>query len=139
VCVATSLREFDINLRRGPSVFHGIIGTLGPHSSLEINGKNFNGTWYVNVDNGRQAWIAANLVSLNGPCDNLPVIQGPPAPFTPTFTPTATPIVIVITSVVRPPRTRTPFVVTATPIVITATPIVVTSTPTNTPTFTPVP
>jgi hypothetical protein len=128
VCVATSLRDFDINLRRGPSLFHGIIGTLGPRNSITISGRNLNGTWYVNVENGRQAWVAANLITLNGPCGNLLVIQAPPAPFTFTPPPTITPIIIILTATPYP-RTATPFVVTSTPIVITATPIIITATP----------
>jgi hypothetical protein len=133
ICVATSLRDFDINLRRGPSLFHGIIGTLGPRNSITINGRNTNGSWYVNVENGRQAWVASNLITLNGPCSNLPVIQAPPAPFTFTPPPTSTPIIIVLTATPHP-ATTTPFVITATPIIITATPIIVTATPTATPT-----
>ena len=130
VCTATSIRDFEINLRRGPSTFFGIAGQLAPHASLLVAGRSSDNNWYASMDNGRTVWIAANLVALNGPCGSLPVIASPPPPFTFTPPPTQTPIIIIVPATPRERRrTPTPMVVTQTPIIITQTPIVVTQTP----------
>jgi hypothetical protein len=132
VCSATNIKPNVINLRRGPSVFFNIVGQLDLNASVPVTGRSVDGQWYTAMDGTRQVWVAANVVGLNGPCQNLPTIQAPPPPFTrtPTHTPTFTPMPATLT-----PRvvTATPNVVTITPIIITQTPIVVTATPTNTP------
>src|SRR5262249_41592492 len=125
VCTATSIRDFEIKLRRGPSTFFGIAGQLATHASLVLAGRSSYNNWYASMDNGRTVWFAANLVALNGPCGSLPVISSPPPPFTFTPPPTATPIIIIVPATRERRRTPTPMVVTQTPIIITQTPIVV--------------
>src|SRR5258707_6809143 len=82
VCSATSVKDFDVNLRRGPSTFFGIAGQLGPHASVVVSGRSADNNWYVTQQNGANVWVAANVVALNGPCGNMPVMQSPPPPFT---------------------------------------------------------
>ncbi|MEP7287293.1 MAG: SH3 domain-containing protein [Chloroflexota bacterium] len=113
VCAATLKTNGVINLRRGPSVFHAIVGQFEPGTYMIVSGHSVDGKWYVSTDGTRQSWMQGSLVNLNGPCNNLQMVQAPPAPYTRTPLPTATPIII----------TATPVVITATPIILTAIPV----------------
>ena len=127
--LATSIEDFDVNLRGGPSAFFGIVGQLPAHASLTVSGRSADNNWYASTVGGRNVWVAANLVALNGPCGSLSVLQSAPPPFTITPPATATPILVVITATRERRRTQTPAFVTITPIIITQTPVIITATP----------
>ena len=88
----------NVNLRSGPGTNFNIVGTLSAGMSLPVVGVN-NGWFAVDV-NGALEWAFGGVVSVSGPCNNLPLVQPGAAPpqttqgvtgsSTPTMTATAT-------------------------------------------------
>ncbi len=114
VCVASSPR--NINLRSGPGTNYARLALLQARQTIQVVGQSDNGQWLVVQNDVLQGWVSALVVSVTGPCAQLPVIAAPPVPVasaTPGF-----PVIIV----------QPPVVITATPgtVVITATPVPVT-------------
>jgi uncharacterized protein YraI len=115
-CVASSPR--NINLRSGPGTNYARLALLQARETIQVIGQSDNGQWLVVQNDVLQGWVSALVVSVTGPCAQLPVVAAPPLPAaspTPGF-----PVIVV----------QPPAVITATPgqgvIVITATPIAVT-------------
>lgn len=137
VCAASSPR--NVNIRSGPGTNYARLALLQARDPIQVTGQSQDGQWFVVQNEFVQGWLAARVVSVTGPCAQLPVVAAPPLPVA-----SATPGFPVI--VVQPPMqiTATPVTLgTLPPVVITATPVA--PVPTNTPvappaaTFTPIP
>jgi uncharacterized protein YraI len=88
---ATALR--NANLRAGPGTNYAIVGGVRTGQTLDVQGRNANGTW-LQLRNGQ--WIAAFLVSggVTQPVvtpNSTAVAPTPPATAMPTATPAPTP------------------------------------------------
>lgn len=99
------------NVRTGPGTDYGVLRTLAPGDYLIVTGQN-NG-WYTDG----VAWVAGSVVTLTGPCDNLPqaavttaplatATAVPPTQTTDTTQPTAT--YTATTETTQPTATYTP-------------------------------
>lgn len=82
-----------VNVRSGPGTNYDVIGGLSPNANIVVTGQN-NG-WYTGTTVFGQGWVAGSVVSLSGPCNNLPFVEAPAAPVAPVATqapsqPTAT-------------------------------------------------
>lgn len=108
VCQASS--DQNVNVRGGPNTIYDVVGALLRGSTLEVIGRNFNASWYVVDFNGRQGWVAASVIDVEGPCDALPLIAEPPTPtpIPPTATPTVLAPSISFTSTVDPATAYAP-------------------------------
>jgi hypothetical protein len=79
----------NVNVRNGPATHYEIIGTLPAGRTLPLTGVNQAGDWYtvffrdIYGQQEPQAWVAAEVVTLDGQCDTLPVVPdpGPPEDF----------------------------------------------------------
>lgn len=74
--------EQGLNVRRGPGTNFDIITTLLPGQYLIVNGQNSG--WYTGNALGEQGWVAGSVITLTGPCSNLPLVQAPAPPSNPT-------------------------------------------------------
>jgi uncharacterized protein YraI len=80
-----------VNLRSGPGTNFGVVGQLNPGNFLPVQGVSPDRGWYAVTFNNQMVWVSNTVVALNGPCSNLPTVQGPAIqPPGPTFTPTGT-------------------------------------------------
>lgn len=68
----------DVNLRAGDSTGHNIITVVPGGASVEVIGRNNDGSWLQVVYRGATGWIAASFLEGSVPAD-LPVAQAPPA------------------------------------------------------------
>jgi hypothetical protein len=81
-----------VNIRSGPSTDYSILGAILP-GHYEIATGVYSGWYTVNYHN-QIGWVAGSVVTLSGPCANLPAASPPPPPeltVTPTYTYTPTP------------------------------------------------
>ena len=117
---ATVAGPGGVNIRSGPGTDYEVIGGLPPNGYLIVTGQN-NG-WYTGATANGAGWVAGSVVTLSGPCNNLPFMNAPALP-------AATPIPIATTAGV--PTNPTPTAVTNNP---TATTTTNNPTPTYTPT-----
>lgn len=75
-----------VNVRTGPTTSHGIIGSLQPGDTQQVDGRNAEGTWwriaYVGSADGH-GWVAASVTTPQCIPGTLPVISiaNLPAPF----------------------------------------------------------
>jgi hypothetical protein len=84
-CAVKAPGPQNVNVRSGPATHYEIIGTLPAGHTLPLVGVN--GDWYAVVfrdihgQRVPQAWIAAQVVTLEGGCNSLPTVPepGPPA------------------------------------------------------------
>jgi uncharacterized protein YraI len=156
ICAASSGR--NVNIRSGPGTNYARLALLQAGNSIQVTGQSQDGQWFVVQNEFIQGWVAARVVSVTGPCAQLPVVAAPPLPVvspTPGFPvivvlppavitttpgPTFTPVVSVITTTPVPQvptNTLPPPQATPTPITPTAAVPTLTITPTLTPTLTP--
>lgn len=70
-CSASSSTGVSVNLRSGPGMDFGIVGTLVYGTALTVSGQSQNG-WYQVVENGQYVWVSASVTTLAGDCQNLP-------------------------------------------------------------------
>ncbi len=76
----------DTNLRAGPGTNYGVVGRLTGGESLEVTGRNQDGSWWqVAIPGGDRGWIIASRVTAAGPLDEVAIVVLP----TPTAAPTA--------------------------------------------------
>lgn len=116
VCTASSSR--NVNIRSGPGTNYARLALLQAREPIQVTGQSENGQWFVVQNQFIQGWMAASVVTVTGPCTQLPVVAAPPLPVA-----SATPGFPVI--VVQPP-----VVITATPVTLgTLPPVVITTTP----------
>ncbi|MCB0211210.1 MAG: SH3 domain-containing protein, partial [Anaerolineae bacterium] len=85
----------DLNVRSGPGVQYDIIGVLLYGQSVEITGRNADGTWWqILYPSARSdyGWVSAQFATAEN-IENVPIVTAPPAPtVAPTPQPTATPV-----------------------------------------------
>ncbi len=74
----------SVNLRSGAGTGFPTVGTLNPGTFLTVQGVSPDRGWYAVAFNGQQAWVSGTVVSLNGPCGNLPTVQPPAGQAQPT-------------------------------------------------------
>ena len=79
VCSATPAQG-AVNVRSGPgTIYEPPLFSLQPGTYLTITGVNsgwYNGT----ANNGQSAWVFSGVVTLNGPCQGLPIAAAPAPP-----------------------------------------------------------
>jgi predicted component of type VI protein secretion system len=75
-CSASSSTGVSVNLRSGPGMNYGIVGTLVYGTALTVSGQSQNG-WYQVVENGQYVWVSASVTTLAGDCQNLPDVTPP--------------------------------------------------------------
>ncbi|MBN2470759.1 MAG: ABC transporter substrate-binding protein [Anaerolineae bacterium] len=96
-----------LNVRTGPGMNYDAIGQLDSGDVIFPIGANLDFTWLVVPFRGQNGWVAAYLVDLRGPRNQLPFFQPPPTP-TPVIIPTDTPVpfgdLAVISARVEPAR-----------------------------------
>jgi len=82
-----------LNLRGGPGTIYAKVGSLRKGDALQAVARTRAGDWLsVIAPDGKKGWVAANLVQLNIPRDQIPLVTNIPAPpVTPTPRSTATP------------------------------------------------
>lgn len=68
----------DVNLRTGDSTGHDVITVVPGGASVEVIGRNSDGSWLQVVYRGATGWISANFLEGTVPTD-LPVAQAPAA------------------------------------------------------------
>ncbi|MBZ0293811.1 MAG: SH3 domain-containing protein [Anaerolineae bacterium] len=72
-CVVRTPDSDNRNVRSGPGTDFNIVGQVQPGQSLKVVGVS--GDWYlIELAEGGQGWVRNDVVSIEGPCDNLPVI-----------------------------------------------------------------
>jgi uncharacterized protein YraI len=75
VC-STSPASGAVNVRSGPGTNFGVVATLQQGQYLVVTGQNA-GWFAVTLPGGGLGWVAGSVVTLYGPCDNIPLVQGP--------------------------------------------------------------
>jgi hypothetical protein len=90
------LANGTVNFRQSPdsSVTTNIVTTLAPGTVVPVVGRLANNTWWQVRVNTTVGWVAAQVVTLYGNCQLVPVVSAPVAPTiaAPTFT--WTPIIL---------------------------------------------
>lgn len=80
----------NANLRNGPGTAYDVVGSLNAGSTADVLGRDASGSWLAVRVNGRQSWIARDLVTFAGEVSALPILAAPPTPrAVATLTPTA--------------------------------------------------
>ncbi len=69
-----------VNVRSGPGTNYSILGSLNPGQFLDVTGVSADRMWYTVNYGGLQGWASASVVSLNGPCGSIPVVQASSLP-----------------------------------------------------------
>jgi SH3-like domain-containing protein len=79
-----------INLRAGPGTNYPVVGQFTKEDTAKATGQNeSNDWWQIDLENDSQpAWVLAELVALNDNVNNIPIVETPTPPPTPTITPT---------------------------------------------------
>ena len=84
-----------VNVRSGPGTAYPIIASLLAGTSAPILSKNPGGAWWqVQLENGLEGWVFANIVGTEGDVGSITVAANIPTPAatpTPSTPPTATP------------------------------------------------
>jgi PKD repeat protein/uncharacterized protein YraI len=96
----------DLNIRAGPGTAYPVLGVLRAGQSAEVTGVSADSGWWQIQFSGAaegHGWLAAQYVTAQN-TGNVPVVQAPPLPATPT--PTSTP-----TPTATPTPTSTPVVI----------------------------
>jgi len=77
--------------RTGPSQVFEAEDSFVAGVRLNVDGRLANSSWWrVKAPDGKSCWISANLISLSGDLDSVPVLASPPTP-APVITDTPTP------------------------------------------------
>jgi hypothetical protein len=86
-CAVQAAGSLNVNVRSGPGTRYEIVGVLAAGHTLPLIGVNQAGDWYSVVfddPSGQpvpQAWVAVEVVTLEGGCEPIPTLPdpGPPA------------------------------------------------------------
>jgi SH3-like domain-containing protein len=74
--IASNKSGYNVNLRSGPGKDFELAGFFGWDKTATVDGRNADNDWLrLQTDEG-MAWIASDLVSLQGDINNLPVLSG---------------------------------------------------------------
>ena len=96
--------RIDLNVRKGPGTNYDIIGSLSAGTKVEVVGRNEPATWWQIVHPGgpnQRGWISAEFAPAQN-SGNVPLVNTPPPPATPTESPTPT-----VPPTLTPTETRT--------------------------------
>ena len=70
----------NANVRSGPDTAYGKVGTLKAGATYRVSGQSETpGWWQISFD-GKDAWVSADLVDVNGPTESVAVVQVAPPP-----------------------------------------------------------
>ena len=70
----------NANVRSGPDTAYGKVGTLKAGATYRVSGQSETpGWWQISFD-GKDAWVTADLVDVNGPTETVAVVQVAPPP-----------------------------------------------------------
>ena len=90
----TATATIQANVRLGDSTIYPPVGFLEVGETVPIIGRSGRSTWvFVRLDDGTEGFISPSTIRINGELIDVPVVDVPPPPFTPTFTPSPTPVV----------------------------------------------
>ncbi len=84
----------NLNVRSGPGTDYPVVGRLSQGERALINGKSVDGSWWrieFPAGTGAYGWVSAYYVTPHN-ADNVPVVQAPLPPPTPTWTPSHVPL-----------------------------------------------
>jgi hypothetical protein len=70
-CAASS--PSNVNIRTGAGTDNSVVALLPAEQPIQVIGQNEDGTWYAVQNESLQGWVAASVVFITGPCDDLPV------------------------------------------------------------------
>ena len=82
----------DLNIRSGPGVVYPVLGLIPAGQTADVTGISSDGNWWQIKFLGaadERGWLSAQFVTTQDVAD-VPVVQGPPLPVTPTPTPVPT-------------------------------------------------
>jgi len=82
----------DLNIRSGPGVVYPVLGLLRAGQIVDVSGVSPDGNWWQIKFLGaadERGWLSAQFVTAQDVSD-VPVVQAPPEPITPTPTPVPT-------------------------------------------------
>ena len=65
----------NMNVRAGPGTFYPVLGTASPGDKYFITGQNRSGSWWRINFNDESGWIFSNLVTADGPLEDVPIIE----------------------------------------------------------------
>lgn len=72
-CVLSSTT--NVNLRIGPGTENPVVGVLIPGATQPVAGVSPDGAWYALLISGQTVWVSADVVAVEGACDQVPVVQ----------------------------------------------------------------
>lgn len=79
VCAASSIN--NVNIRTGPGREYPVIALWMNRTPIQVVGRSEDGIWWAVQTPFFSGWMSSRVVSVVGPCDNLPVIPASgPAP-----------------------------------------------------------
>jgi hypothetical protein len=76
-----------VNIRSGPGLNYGVIGTLNANTPMTIVGRNTDASWWqIRITDGAQGWVSDAVVSASN-TQGVPLVDAPPPPPPPTPVP----------------------------------------------------
>lgn len=72
------VRVAELNVRQGPGTQYPSVGTLAAGDSVEIIGRNADGSWWAIAFRGGSAWVFADLVTPEDDVSGVPLVAPPP-------------------------------------------------------------
>jgi hypothetical protein len=90
--VAAAVANVNVNIHSGPGTAYPVLGVLLAGQAAQITGISPDGAWWqirFSSVTSQQGWVSAAFVTVQN-TQNVPVVQGPPPPPTPTLVPAPT-------------------------------------------------
>ncbi len=97
----------NVNVRSGPGTAYPAVGRLTAGQSFVVSGKNDGGDWLKFDFNGKDGWVTAALVTVEGDLGGIEIAQAPAIP-TPRPQPTARPRPVQPTAAPQPTNPPAP-------------------------------
>jgi uncharacterized protein YraI len=76
---ATATLNQDLNVRSGPGTNYSIVVALPGGTTVDIIGKNADGSWWFIAFDGNTGWVSAPFTTSSN-TENVPVVDAPPPP-----------------------------------------------------------
>ena len=74
---SASVNAYYLNVRSGPGVGFGVVGTLGQGDGVSMIGRNFDASWVeIVLPVGTRGWVNAGWLTPSIPVINLPITDG---------------------------------------------------------------